>query len=74
MGIANRDQSCSPASRESAGNSDLLKAVYRKFTEGHTSGDLLLARQLLGQPSDESQLGRRGQQAATPLTRPARRK
>jgi predicted ATPase len=55
-------------------NSDLLKAVYRKFTEGHTSGDLVLARQLLGEASDEAQLGRRRHQGATPLTRPARRK
>ena len=55
-------------------NSDLLKAVYRKFTEGHTSSELVLARQLLGETSDESQLGRRGHQGATPLTRPARRK
>jgi predicted ATPase len=55
-------------------NSGLLKAVYGKFTEGHTSADLLLARQLLEETSDESQLGRQGQQGATPLTRPARRK
>jgi hypothetical protein len=39
-------------------NSDLLKAVYRKFTEGHTCGDLVLASQSLGETSDETQLGR----------------
>ena len=55
-------------------NSDLLKAVYGKFTEGHTSGDLLLARQLLEETSDELELGRGGHERATPLTRPARRK
>src|ERR1700722_10831600 len=55
-------------------NSDLLKAVYRRFTEGHSSGDLVLARQLLGETSDESQLGLRGHEGATPRTRPARRK
>ena len=55
-------------------NSDLLKAVYGKFTEGHTSGDLLLARQLLEETPDESELGRRGHERAPPLTRLARRK
>jgi hypothetical protein len=34
-------------------NKDLLKAVYGKFTEGHTSGDLVLALQLLEETSDE---------------------
>jgi predicted ATPase/DNA-binding winged helix-turn-helix (wHTH) protein len=47
---------------------EALRAVYRKFTEGHTSADLLVARQLLGEQE------RRSQPDMPTLSMPARRK
>jgi predicted ATPase/DNA-binding winged helix-turn-helix (wHTH) protein len=47
---------------------ETLGAVYRKFTEGHTSADLLVARGLLGERE------RRSQPVAPALSLPGRRK